>query len=115
MKNRPPRIAEILLRFFLRNEEWKNRLWDFEEVFDFISGDQGKFHACKWYWLQVIRSIPELIINLIYWGGIMFKNYFKIAVRNLRKQKGFSFINVTGLAVGMACCVFIFMYVQGQL
>ena len=32
----------------------------------------------------------------------MLKNFFKIAFRNLWKNKGFSFINITGLAIGMA-------------
>ena len=39
----------------------------------------------------------------------MFKNYLKIALRNLRKNKGFSFINITGLAVGIACCIAIIL------
>jgi putative ABC transport system permease protein len=45
----------------------------------------------------------------------MFKNYLKIALRNLRKHKGYVFINVTGLAVGMACCLLILLYVQYEL
>jgi len=45
----------------------------------------------------------------------MFKNYFKIAWRNLWKNKLFSFINITGLAVGVTCCILIFMYVQSEL
>lgn len=35
----------------------------------------------------------------------MLKNYLKIAWRNLFKHKGFSFINITGLALGMASCL----------
>lgn len=45
----------------------------------------------------------------------MFKNYFKIAWRNLLKKKVYSFINIVGLGVGMACCVLIFMFVQDEL
>ena len=45
----------------------------------------------------------------------MFKNYLKIALRNLWKTKGYSFINVTGLAVGMTCCILILMFVQDEL
>jgi len=45
----------------------------------------------------------------------MFKNYLKIALRNLRKQKGFSFINISGLAIGMACCLLILLYVSDEL
>lgn len=45
----------------------------------------------------------------------MLKNYLKIALRNLVKYRGFSFINITGLAVGMACTFLIFLWIQNQL
>ena len=45
----------------------------------------------------------------------MFQNYIKIAIRNLLKQKSFTFINVIGLAIGMTCFVLIFLYVRFEL
>lgn len=45
----------------------------------------------------------------------MIKNYFKIAVRNLLKRKGYSLINIFGLATGMAVCLLIVLYVQSEL
>jgi putative ABC transport system permease protein len=45
----------------------------------------------------------------------MFKNYLKIALRNLKKNKAFSFINIAGLAIGMACCILILLYVSDEL
>ena len=45
----------------------------------------------------------------------MFANYFKIALRTLAKHKGYAFINIAGLAVGMACCLLILLYVQHEL
>ncbi|WP_184543107.1 ABC transporter permease [Mucilaginibacter sp. FT3.2] len=44
----------------------------------------------------------------------MIKNYFKIAWRNLINKKGFSFINITGLAVGMAGAILIWAWVQNE-
>jgi len=44
----------------------------------------------------------------------MFKNYLKIALRNLFKAKGFSFINILGLAIGMICCILILLYVLDE-
>ncbi|MBT1687260.1 ABC transporter permease [Dawidia soli] len=41
----------------------------------------------------------------------MFKNYFKIAWRNLVHNKSFSSINIVGLSIGMTCCLIIFQYV----
>ena len=45
----------------------------------------------------------------------MFRNYLKVAVRNLFRHKAYSFINVSGLAIGMACCILILLYVQDEL
>ncbi|HEU5052167.1 MAG TPA: ABC transporter permease, partial [Hanamia sp.] len=45
----------------------------------------------------------------------MVKNYFKIAFRNLWKNKVFSFINLMGLTVGMTACFLIFLYVKFEL
>ena len=45
----------------------------------------------------------------------MLKNYLKIAFRNLNKNRGYSLINILGLAVGIACCVIILLYVQNEL
>ena len=45
----------------------------------------------------------------------MFKNYFKVAFRNLLKRKGFSLINILGLATGMAVCLLIVLFIQSEL
>lgn len=45
----------------------------------------------------------------------MFKNFFKIACRNLLRKKGFFFINISGLAVGMAGAVLILLWIQHEL
>jgi ABC-type antimicrobial peptide transport system permease subunit len=45
----------------------------------------------------------------------MLRNYLKIAVRNIWKHKGYSFINIAGLALGMACALFILLAVQDEL
>jgi putative ABC transport system permease protein len=45
----------------------------------------------------------------------MFKNHLKIAFRTLLKHKGYSFINIAGLAIGMACCILILLWVQHEL
>ena len=45
----------------------------------------------------------------------MLRNYLKIAFRNLVKNKVYSFINIGGLAVGIACCLLITLYVVDEL
>ena len=41
----------------------------------------------------------------------MLTNYLKLAFRNLTKRKGYSLLNIAGLAIGIACCILIFQYV----
>ena len=45
----------------------------------------------------------------------MLKNYVTIALRHLGKQKGYAFINIAGLAFGVACCLLILLFVQDEL
>ena len=45
----------------------------------------------------------------------MFKNYLKITLRNIIRHKGYAFINIAGLAVGMACTILISFYILDEL
>ena len=45
----------------------------------------------------------------------MIKNYLKIAWRNIVRHKGYSFINIFGLAAGLACCLLIMLYVRYEM
>ncbi len=45
----------------------------------------------------------------------MFKNYFKIAIRNLARNKVYSFINIAGLSLGLACAMLIILYTKDEL
>jgi len=45
----------------------------------------------------------------------MIKNYLKIAFRNIKKHKGYSLINISGLAIGIAVCLFILLWVRDEL
>lgn len=45
----------------------------------------------------------------------MLRNYLKIALRNLLRQKGFAFINITGLSIGLACCMLILLYTKDEI
>ena len=45
----------------------------------------------------------------------MLKNYFKIALRNLQRHKAYSLLNISGLAIGMACSILILLRVRNEL
>ncbi len=45
----------------------------------------------------------------------MLKNYFKITLRNISRNKMYSALNIVGLAIGLACCILILLYVHDEL
>jgi len=74
--------------------------------------DGGSEEYGKVYWGK--RRRQHQLTDEITWRLSMLKNYLTIALRNLRKQKGYTFINIFGLAVGLACCLLISLYVQHE-
>ena len=44
----------------------------------------------------------------------MIRNYLRLAVKHVKKQKAFSFINILGLTVGISCCLMIFLFILNE-
>jgi ABC-type antimicrobial peptide transport system permease subunit len=105
----------FLLERLLVDGEHDSLAGDFEEIYREIIKEKGTIAAFTWYWLQVVRLFPAYFINKIYYGGIMIKNYLKITFRNMIKHKGYSFINIFGLAIGMAVTILILLWVYDEL
>ncbi|MCP4727466.1 MAG: FtsX-like permease family protein [bacterium] len=103
---KPPKIAEYLLDTLLLKSVDFGALGDYEEQYKRIAVRKGSVSANIWYWIQVIISFPAFLYNSLYGSMIMFKNYLKVAVRNLKRQKAFTLINIAGLAAGMAGFIF---------
>lgn len=111
----PPKIPSFLLKRLSHQYHRANALGDLEEIYRQKNEESGARIAKRWYWGQAVRSIPHLINSWIYWSYTMLKNYFKMTWRNMLRYKGYSFINIAGLAVGMACCILIMLYVTEEL
>lgn len=103
------------LRFLLRHEDARGREAELEEIFAEEARKRAPGNAGRSYRVQFLRSLPGLIANFLGWEAAMLKNYLTIAWRNIVKHKGISLINVTGLALGMACSLLIFVWVDGQM
>jgi putative ABC transport system permease protein len=88
---------------------------DIEEIYNIQITEKGHWKASWWFWGQIFRTIIHFIYDSIYWSFVMFHNYWKVTVRNFRRQKAYSVINIAGLAVGMACCILILSYVHLEL
>ncbi len=114
-KYTPPKTAAFILKLISKPGESFGSIGDFEELFNEKIKQMGIFKAKLWYWSQIFRSAPRLFRNNTSWSLIMFRNYLKIALRNFSRNRVYSFINVFGLAIGIACCVLILLYVNDEL
>ena len=110
-----PSVASWILRRFLNRLEHETLIGDLDEMYNIHALEIHPSRAHLWYWIQIAKAIPVFFINSVYLGATMFKNYVKIALRHLKKNKAYSFINIFGLSVGMACCLLIVLFVQDEL
>jgi ABC-type antimicrobial peptide transport system permease subunit len=104
-QNRPPAFFHYFIQLLLLHYNYFPALGDLEEEYFYLCKESGITKARNWYRRQVIKSIPYLINHIFYWSITMVKNYFKIALRNLYKNKLYAFINIFGLGVAIAICI----------
>lgn len=71
--------------------------------------------AVLWYWGQVLFALSAYFSRSFRTGADMLKNYGKLTWRNIQNHKLYSVVNILGLAVGMACCIMILLWVQDEL
>jgi len=112
---RSPRLGHRVLSLVLGRGEHDVLLGDIEECFSGLAKEKGEAAARLWYWGQVVRFLPAYIFFSISWGVDMFKNYLVTSLRNIKKHKGYSFLNVLGLAIGMAACLLVLLYTRDEL
>ena len=91
------------------------KVGDLCEVYDKYITHDGLFKGRLYFMHYVGMTWLSFVLNSIPWRLVMFKNHMKIIFRNFKKFKGYSFINIFGLAVGMACAMFILVFVQHEL
>ena len=118
--NTPPRLFLRFFRWFCHPELKKYIEGDLMELFDERLKRSGKRKADIRFIIDVLLLFRPGIIrpseeykNLNNYG--MFKSYFKVAVRTLLHNKSYAFINVAGLALGLAASIVIFLVVQNEL
>jgi putative ABC transport system permease protein len=113
--NKPPKLAKFLLKILSSSERDGAFRGDIEELFYDRTECQGYRRSKRWYWWEALKSIPGFIRESIRWRMTMLGNYLKIALRNMKRHKGYTFINIAGLAVGIACTIFILLWVRDEL
>lgn len=114
----PPKIASRLLAWFAGKADLEDIQGDMDEMYGQVYDQKGKTSAFFYYWRQVIsllfshalnrrkqqQSFPDYYATNR-WS--MIRNYFRVAVRNMAKQRLFTSINILGLAMGMSVSLLI--------
>lgn len=110
-----PRLGQALLWLSLDDEEYDQAVGDFEERFRRRAAEAGAAEAYAGFWAMLARSLPQFVWDSAYWRGMMFKNNLKMAWRVIQKQRLYSFLNILGLGVSLACLLVILVHVKGEL
>ena len=104
-----------LVYFLMPKVDRQSLLGDFLEIMENDLRERHPMSAWRRFVFQIMKSVPLIVLSAFLWRMIMFGSYFKTTIRNLKQGKGFSFINIAGLAIGMAVCILILLYVQDEL
>ncbi|MCP4723461.1 MAG: FtsX-like permease family protein [bacterium] len=115
INNKIPAIARWILSRFRDRIRHESLIGDFDEIFHAMEKKDNLSKARFWYGFQVVKALPSFISNSVQRSITMFRNYLKIAFRNLFRYKSFSLINISGLAISMACAFLIFLWVQDEM
>ncbi|GAB3916362.1 FtsX-like permease family protein [Larkinella terrae] len=117
---KPPRFADHLLKRFCSPDHLEEVLGDLHEEFAYQLRRGSEWRARGRYWWDVLgfvlsfalkrRSTEYSTTHLT--NPMMIRNYFKIASRNLVKNRTYALINVTGLALGIGAALLIFALVR---
>ncbi len=116
----PPRRAQQFLRWFCKPELLPEIEGDLQELFHQWVQAHGIRKARWLYVLNVITFLKPYFFkrqNIQYTSlnsQAMVSNYVKVSYRNLFRHKVFSFINVVGLSIGLACCMLIVLYTKDE-
>lgn len=123
----PPRCCTRCVSWLVAPHVREEILGDLQERYAQRVRTKGAVQARRRYWLEAMAYVRPAFIkrqkskypsnagrSAPFYNPAMIQNYFKIAFRSLVKSKGYSFINITGLAAVMACTVLIFMVIRHE-
>ena len=108
------RSAFRILRRLMPREDVRSLTGDYVEIFRDLQSERGPLAARLWLWWQVLAGLPRFFQHHSYWSLQMFRNYLLSTLRNLRKDKIHSLINILGLAIGLACVILILLFVPSR-
>jgi ABC-type antimicrobial peptide transport system permease subunit len=113
--HRPPKFFLWILRRLSVYEDLFAISGDYETEYARICQINGRVWAFLWLFWNTIQAAFYYSLFIMKWSTVMFRNYLKIAFRNVKRHKVYSFINIAGLTIGMTCLVLLLLWVQDEL
>lgn len=113
----PNRFLNRFLEWFCSDRLIEEIQGDLHEAFYHRSKELGAFWANSWFFLDVIRFFRPTYLRPVETQNnqiAMHRNYFKAALRNFKKNGGYSTINLLGLVLGCTCCLLIALHVSEE-
>lgn len=119
-KNNPPKLALIIFSWFCHPDYHGDIEGDLFEHFEANLTDSGLKRARLLFFLDVLLLfrpgiVRPLFNNHPFKHSTMYKHHLKISWRQLLKNKGYSLLNISGLAIGMAVVILISLWVWDEL
>lgn len=117
MELTPPRFPLRVLRTVCHPDLIEDMEGDLVEIYARRIRSGSRSRARFLFWFDVLRSIRPYALRRsipLPTGPVMFKNYISVSFRHISRHLGFSLINVTGLAVGLAVALLTVLYVTHE-
>jgi len=109
------KLTHLFLSLFTDEVMRETILEDMEYRYACNKENKSPFFSGLIWICKLILILHTFALKSIIWRTVMFKNYMKVTLRNIKKNRGYSFINIAGLAVGIACTIIILLWVQDEL
>jgi putative ABC transport system permease protein len=113
--HKPPKIFLWILRRLTVYEDLFAITGDYEIEYAGICQNYGRVWAFLWLLWNTIQAPFYYFLFIMKWSTVMFRNYLKIAFRNVKRHKVYSVINIAGLTIGMTCVVLILLWIKDEL
>lgn len=116
-RTKPPILADKFLSWFCRNDLLEEIKGDLHELYE-IDWAAEPTWKCQWYyWYHVLHFLRPFTLKRKRQNSntVMFTSYFKFALRNMRKHRFSALVHVLSLGVGIACFLFIFIYLKQEI
>lgn len=113
-----PWLADWLLKVCCRKDYFEEIHGDLQETFEWRIKQTGKINARWRYFLDAfsairfVRGLNRLESAVT---GSMLLSFIKSSLRNFRRNRAYSFLNIFGLAIGLSAALFILQYVSDEL